>query len=585
MKKGILIVSFGTTYHETREKNIEKIAEAVRDQNPDCEVCQAYSSKMVRAILKKRDGIEIPGIEEALEEMKIKGITHLTVLPTHIIDGVENNKMKQMAKKSEAFFDEIKVACALLEREEDYSLTAKAFWDEIKEDAPEGVVVLMGHGSYHEADIAYKKFEEALREYAGREIYIATVEGATSIEDVIKKMNASVQEKSKRMEISVLIAPLMLVAGDHAVNDMSGEEVSFLTKLRAEGYNVKCLLKGLGEYKGIREIYLKYLQGASRLLTLFLCVFLLSGCGLGKAEQVQTEKVLQVNTEAIAEEQTEFVERQVHFTDSLDREVTVELPERVAVLSGSYADAWLLAGGKLFATTEDAKETVTLMEETKMLGSLKSPSIETMIEEGVDFLILSSAIEEHVRLCDTLEAAGITTAYFEVESFNDYADMMKVMTDITGRKDLYEKNVEMIRLEIEYQMERADGSRPSVLFLRAYSTGVKAKGSDSMTGQMFEKLDCINIADHEDGLLEDLSMEAIIHADPDYIFVTTMGESEEAAMNMVEELLTTNPAWNGLKAVQGGHYYVLPKELFHNKPNERWGESYRILAGYLYGEE
>lgn len=80
-------------------------------------------------------------------------------------------------------------------------------------------------------------------------------------------------------------------------------------------------------------------------------------------------------------------------------------------------------------------------------------------------------------------------------------------------------------------------------------------------------------------------MEAIIHADPDYIFVTTMGESEEAAMNMVEELLTTNPAWNGLKAVQGGHYYVLPKELFHNKPNERWGESYRILAGYLYGEE
>lgn len=103
-----------------------------------------------------------------------------------------------------------------------------------------------------------------------------------------------------------------------------------------------------------------------------------------------------------------------------------------------------------------------------------------------------------------------------------------------------------------------------------------------MTGQMLKDLGCVNIADSEEGLLEDLSMEAIIDAEPDYIFVTTMGESKEAAMDMVEELLVSNPAWSGLKAVKNNHYCVLPKELFHIKPNERWGESYRILADYLY---
>ncbi len=277
-------------------------------------------------------------------------------------------------------------------------------------------------------------------------------------------------------------------------------------------------------------------------------------------------------------------EDDITFIDDLGYEVTTNNSKRTAVLSASLTDAWILAGGTVAATTEDANENITVMEEIVNLGTMKNPSIELMITNNIEFVILSATIAEHVSIRDTLNRAGITTAYFEVETFDDYSVMMKIMTDITGRKDLYKQNAENIRKEIEDQIGKQNGSSPSVLFLRAYSTGVKAKGSDSMTGQMLKDLGCINIADSKDNLLDDLSMEAIIEADPDYIFVTTMGESQEAALDMVEKLLVGSPAWNGLKAVQNKHYYVLPKELFHNKPNERWGESYTILADYLYGD-
>ena len=105
-----------------------------------------------------------------------------------------------------------------------------------------------------------------------------------------------------------------------------------------------------------------------------------------------------------------------------------------------------------------------------------------------------------------------------------------------------------------------------------------------MTGAMLKDLGCINVADDKNAFGE-LSMEAIINADPDYIFVTTMGESDEAAMASLYNMFTSNPAWNNLKAVKEKHYHILDKELFHNKPNEKWGKSYEILADILYPQK
>ena len=277
----------------------------------------------------------------------------------------------------------------------------------------------------------------------------------------------------------------------------------------------------------------------------------------------------------------------VTFTDALGREVTVEQPKKVAALMGSFAEVWQLAGGELAGVTEDAssERNLKLRDDVAILGTMQEPNLEKLIEADIDFVILSANVSEHVKIKDTLEAAGINCAYFNVESFDDYLSMLKICTDITGDKESYTKNGEAVKEQIDAAIARkTEGEAKTVLFLRAVSTGIKAKGSDSMTGIMLKDMGCINIADSNESLLEDISMEKIIEEDPDYIFVVTMGSSEEKAFEMIDKTLTSNPAWSELKAVKENHYVVLPKQLFHLKPNDKWGASYEILADILYGE-
>ena len=276
------------------------------------------------------------------------------------------------------------------------------------------------------------------------------------------------------------------------------------------------------------------------------------------------------------------------FEDALGYTVTVRSADHVAAIGGSNAETWLLAGGTLTALTEDAYSERGIEPSTEMinLGTVKSPDMETMILSGIDFAILNAKIAEHVALRSTLENAGITTAYFSIETFEDYLAMLKVCTDITGCQELYEENGLTIQKQIDTVIAQTAGKdAPSVLFIRAYSTGAKAKNSNTMTGAMLKDLGCRNIADSDNSLLENLSMEAIIREDPDFIFVTTQGASTEAAEKNLAESLQSNPAWAELSAVKNGRYIVLPRNLFHYKPNNRWGESYEMLAEILYGAQ
>ncbi len=319
------------------------------------------------------------------------------------------------------------------------------------------------------------------------------------------------------------------------------------------------------------------------------CTLALGACGgKGAVETVESDSVGASESAAATVAEETVADSQpvgVVFRDDLDRELTLDAAMVTAAFSGSLADAWILAGGELAATTEDAPDVLTLPEGTPLVGSLKSPNLEALVDLGVEAVLLNAKVSEHVDLLPALEDAGITPVYFTVEDFEDYENMMVRLTTWTGREDMYAQNVEAVAEQIEAQKARIQGEAPRILFLRAFSTGVKAKGSDSTAGAMLKDLGCVNIADEDGSLLDDLSVEAIVEADPEYIFVTTMGESEEKAMAQVEELLTSHQAWAGLTAVQEGRYYVLPKALFHLKPNSRWGESYTILADYLYGEE
>lgn len=321
--------------------------------------------------------------------------------------------------------------------------------------------------------------------------------------------------------------------------------------------------------------------------TIFLLgiCFLLAGCGRAEAEPGNnTEESVRQDAEGIS------------YTDALGRTVSFSAEEiaqiqsgdlKVAVLNGSFAEIWSIAGGKLSAVTEDAYDDtreITIDDATVNAGTMKNPSLETLLSADIGLAVLSADVEDHVAMAESLQNAGIRTVYNSVETFDDYLEVLSFYTQLTGCADRYETYGAKLAEEIEAQIARQDGSRPTVLFIRAYSTGAKAKGSDNMTGIMLKELGCINIADEEEQLTDDLSMEVILEKDPDYIFVTTMGSDEEAALASVQALLLDNPAWSSLQAVQSGHYYVLPKNRFHNKPNQRWAESYQMLADILYPE-
>ena len=275
------------------------------------------------------------------------------------------------------------------------------------------------------------------------------------------------------------------------------------------------------------------------------------------------------------------------FTDSLGNTVELEQPpKRVAALLGSYAETWLLAGGEVVAVTQDAYDErgLELPEDTVNLGANQQPDLEALFAAEPDLVLLTPDLDGQMGLRDSLEAAGIPAAWFKVETFDDYLNMLKICTDLTGRSDLYQKNGLDIQSEIDAAIASVpEGEAPTVLLLRAYSSGVRAKNSDNIAGAILKDLGAANIADSDSGLLEDLQMESILAADPEFIFVTTMGASQEAALESLDELLHSDPAWQTLTAVKEDRVEVLPKDLFHYKPNARWGESYQMLAELMYG--
>lgn len=275
------------------------------------------------------------------------------------------------------------------------------------------------------------------------------------------------------------------------------------------------------------------------------------------------------------------------FTDALGSTVTVDRPQRVVSFYGSFAEMWMLAGGELAGTTDDAitERKLPLGEDVAIIGSTRNPNLEMALGLDADFAILSADTTDHVQAAETLRAAGVTCAFFRVDTLEDYLAAMEVCTSITGRADLYEQNALAVQRQAQEVIQRVrpllEEEPVTALLIRAYSTGAKAKGMDNLAGVMLHQLGVKNLVDQHPSLLEELSMEEIIAANPDYIFVTIMGSSQQKALDALAEGIQKNPAWSSLSAVQNGRYVILPGDLFHYKPNARWGESYAYLADIL----
>ena len=243
MKKAILVTSFGTSHRDTREKCLDLIQREVEEKYGSENVERAYTSRIIRRIIEKNEGIHIFDQEEGLKALKDRGFEKIITMSLHILDGIEYSKLNDKFGK---------ISKPLLADDEDFKkiVENKEFNDLEDDDA----IVFMGHGTESEADYAYQKLQEEYLKAGKDNIFIATVEGKVTIKDVIEKM------KGKGFR-NILLKPLMIVAGDHAKNDMSSDnEDSWKTMLKNEGYEVTSVLKGMGEYEFIRKMFMDKLE-------------------------------------------------------------------------------------------------------------------------------------------------------------------------------------------------------------------------------------------------------------------------------------------------------------------------------------
>lgn len=277
----------------------------------------------------------------------------------------------------------------------------------------------------------------------------------------------------------------------------------------------------------------------------------------------------------------------VTFTDDLGRKVTVDRPQRVACLIGSFADIWHLAGGTdtIVATAADTWTyfDIPLGEDVINLGPTKELDLDLLKQSQPDFVIASCNTPLDVELESTFKKMGLKVAYFRVSTFDDYLEMLEICTRITGCTDNYDLYGEPVRARIENAIVRADGSNPKVLCIRVTGSGCQAKTSEgNILGEMLYDLDCLNIADQDENLQAQLDLEAVALADPDYIFVVLQSSDPKAAEQVLQSTLLSNPLWQSLRAVHSEQFYILDPVLFNLKPNDRWGEAYEALADILY---
>ena len=261
---------------------------------------------------------------------------------------------------------------------------------------------------------------------------------------------------------------------------------------------------------------------------------------------------------------------------------------KVVALSKSVAQMWLLAGGEISATTDDGLE-LEGAKNAVSVGGLTTASLEAILSVNPELVLMTLDIPLHKKIHASLRDFGIKTYIADVKSFSDYEKVMADFTALTGRKDLYDKNVVQVKREIEKVLKKAgtpkvsttsaDPTAPATyLFLRVSSAKNKVL-KDHFGNEIFQAFGLKSIVS-DDSHLDEIGIEAIVNADPDYIFVVAQGDQKRAD-EAFYKAYKSNPAWAGLTAVKNDRVLMLPKELFNYKPNARWAEAYEIVGNLI----
>ena len=253
----LLVVSFGTSFNDSRRLTIGGIESAIEAACPDFSVRRGFTSQIIIDHVKSRDNVSIDNVKEALDRAVNNGVKTLVVQPTHLMNGYEyTDLVNELAQYSDAF-EQIAVGEPLLTSDEDFQAVAKAIVDATAEyDDGKTAIVFMGHGTEADSNGVYAQMQTVLKDMGASNYFIGTVEATPSLDDVLKM----VQEGDYTR---VVLEPLMVVAGDHANNDMAGdEEDSWKSVFTAAGYEVEVVLRGLGEMEDIQKLYVAHAQAA-----------------------------------------------------------------------------------------------------------------------------------------------------------------------------------------------------------------------------------------------------------------------------------------------------------------------------------
>lgn len=278
------------------------------------------------------------------------------------------------------------------------------------------------------------------------------------------------------------------------------------------------------------------------------------------------------------------------FTDDTGAVVTLgDKPKTVAVLLSSLADLWITAGGHVDITVGETVQRGFAPEGSVLVdhGAGKTINLEVLVASEPDLVLYSPDLAGQLSCAEVLSDAGIPAAGFRVETFQDYLRVLKICTDILGTSENYETHGVKLQQETDrlINLAQSQPQQPRILFVRAGSSDryTKAKNAKNhFVCAMLQELGAINIADDAPLLLDGLSTETILVADPDAIFFTTMGD-EQAGTAYISSLLS-DPVWQSMTAVKCHRVYPLPKDLFQYKPNARWDEAYTYLIERLYGD-
>ena len=253
----LLVVSFGTSFNDSRRLTIGGIEKALEEAFPEYSLRRGFTSQIIIDHVKDRDGEVIDNVKEALDRAVNNGVKVLVVQPTHLMNGFEyTDLVNEIADYADAF-EHLVIGEPLLTSDADFEAVMKAITEDTASyDDGETAICFMGHGTEADSNGVYAKMQEMLTAGGYENYYVGTVEAEPSLEDLLEAVGAKGYKK-------VVLKPLMVVAGDHANNDMAGdEEDSWKSQFEAAGYEVECILSGLGELEAIQKIYVEHAQAA-----------------------------------------------------------------------------------------------------------------------------------------------------------------------------------------------------------------------------------------------------------------------------------------------------------------------------------